>query len=80
VTMRPLMSLPMASVRRERAFENVSDSSTSRRWMVSRSWFALNADRALACHAFDEDALGAHREAEIFSQASDAAIFHARLG
>ena len=31
VTMRPLMSLPIASVSRERALLNVSDSSTSRR-------------------------------------------------
>ncbi len=39
VTMRPLMSLPMASVRRAFDLAKVSDSSTSRRWMVSRSWF-----------------------------------------
>ena len=38
VTMRPLMSLPMERVRRERALTKVSLSMTSRRWMVSRSW------------------------------------------
>src|SRR5580704_15420683 len=37
----------------------------------------LDAHRALSCHAFDQDALGTHREAEVFSQASDTAIFHA---
>src|SRR5271157_1168846 len=38
VTIRPLMSLPMARVRRVLALWKVSDSMTSRRWMVPRSW------------------------------------------
>ena len=38
VTMRPLMSLPMAMVRRDLALWNSSDSRQSRRWMVSRRW------------------------------------------
>ena len=37
--MRPLMSLPMASVSRDLALWKVSDSITSRRWMVSRTLF-----------------------------------------
>jgi len=37
VTMRPLMSLPMARVSRDLALLKVSDSITSRRWMVSRT-------------------------------------------
>ncbi len=40
----------------------------------------LDADRALAGHALDQDALGTHREAEVFGQAGNAAVFHAGFG
>ncbi len=40
----------------------------------------LDADRVFASHAFDENALGAHRQAEIVGEASDARVLHASLG
>ncbi len=40
----------------------------------------LDADGALAGHALDEDALGAHGEAEVFGEAGDAAVFDAGFG
>ena len=40
----------------------------------------LNADGAFAGHALNEDALGAHGEAEIFSQAGDAGVLDAGFG
>ena len=40
----------------------------------------LDADRALAGHALDENAFGAHGEAEIVGQAGDARVFDAGLG
>ena len=81
VTMRPLMSLPIARVRRERGlgegfrFEHVAQ----------MDGFALvvgnlDADRAFAGHALDENALGAHREAEVFSEAGNAAVLDAGFG
>ncbi len=81
VTMRPLMSLPMASVSRDLALANVSRLDH----VAQVDGFALvvghlDADGALAGHALDEDAFGAHGEAEIFGKAGDAAVFHAGLG
>ena len=40
----------------------------------------LDADGALARHAFDQDALGAHRQAKIFSQSGYAAVLYAGFG
>ena len=40
----------------------------------------LDADRALAGHALDEDAFGAHGQAQVVGQAGDARVFHAGLG
>ena len=40
----------------------------------------LNADGALAGHALDENAFGAHGEAEVVGQAGDARVFDAGLG
>ena len=40
----------------------------------------LDADRALAGHALDENAFGAHGEAEVVGQAGDARVFDAGLG
>ena len=39
----------------------------------------LNADMAGAGHAFDQDALSAHRQAEIVTEAGHAAVLHARV-
>ncbi len=74
VTMRPLMSLPMASVRRDLALAKVSRFDH----VAQMDGFALvvrdlDADGALAGHALDEDAFGAHGEAEIVGEAGDAA-------
>ena len=81
VTMRPLMSLPMASVSRDLALAKVSRldhvAQMNRLALVVRH---LDADRALARHALDQDALGAHRQAEVFGQPGHAAYIHARLG
>ena len=40
----------------------------------------LDADGAFAGHALDEDAFGAHGEAEIVGQAGDARVFDAGFG
>ena len=49
--------------------------------MVSRSWFGhLDADGAFAGHALDEDAFGAHGEAEVVGEAGDAGVLHAGFG
>ena len=40
----------------------------------------LDADRALAGHALDQNAFGAHGEAKIVGQPGDARVFHAGLG
>ena len=40
----------------------------------------LDADRGLAGHALDEDALGAQRQAEIVGEAGDAAVLDAGFG
>ena len=40
----------------------------------------LDADGAFAGHAFDEDAFGAHGEAEVFGEAGDAAVLDAGFG
>ena len=74
VTMRPLMSLPMARVRRDLALAKVS----RLEHVAQVNGFALvvrhlDADGALAGHALDENAFGAHGEAEIVGQAGDAA-------
>ena len=81
VTMRPLMSLPMASVSRERALANVSTldhvAQVNRFALVIRH---LDAHGALARHALDQDALGAHRQAQVVGQASHARVLYARFG
>ena len=40
----------------------------------------LDADGAFAGHALDEDAFGAHGEAEVVGEAGDARVFDAGLG
>jgi len=40
----------------------------------------LDADGAFASHALDEDALGAHGEAEIVGKAGDTRVFDAGFG
>ena len=81
VTMRPLMSLPMERVRRERGL----DESFALDHVAQMNGFALvvghlNADGALAGHALDEDAFGAHGQAQVVGQAGDARVFDARFG
>src|SRR5438045_8918826 len=39
----------------------------------------LYADRGLACHAFNQDALGFQCQAEIIRQVGDAAVFDSRF-
>src|ERR1700760_3584832 len=47
VTRRPLMSLPMASVSLDLVWVNVSDSTTSRSQIVSRSWLGTSMPTVL---------------------------------
>ena len=47
---------------------------------LARAVGNLNANGAFAGHALDQNALGAHGEAEVVGQARDARVLHARLG
>ncbi len=74
VTMRPLMSLPMAMVSLRFGVGEVFALDD----VAEPDGFALgvgdlDADGAFAGHALDEDGFGGHGEAEIVGEAGDAA-------
>ncbi len=79
--MRPLMSLPRASVsfdfERQELLRFDHFAQPDGLALVVRN---LDADRRLARHALDEDALGAQGEAEIVGEAGDAAVLDAGFG
>ena len=81
VTMRPLMSLPMARVRRDLALcEGLRLHDVAQVDGFALVVGNLDADGAFAGHALDEDAFGAHGEAEVVGQAGDARVFDAGFG
>ena len=81
VTMRPLMSLPSASV----SFDLVPMNSCGLDVLAQPDDFALavrnlDADRRLARHALDQNALGFQRQAQIVGEVGDAAVLDAGFG
>ena len=81
VTMRPLMSLPSASVVRDlRAGELLRLDHLAQPDRLAVGVWHLHADRRFAGHALDQHAFGLERQREVFVQAGDARELDARLG